>query len=69
MRQKNRAHYRRRESLGPATSEEPAQWLMRNEAGWGLPHGLDGMLAALLVGYLLVGLRGWIAARLRSLRS
>ena len=70
MRQKIRASHRRREPLGrEGTSEAPARWLLVNEAGWGVPHGLAEMLAALLAGYLVVGIRGWIAARLLSRRN
>jgi len=69
MRQKIRATDRRRVPDGEdGGSEPPARWLMNNEAGWGVPHGLGGMLAALVAGYLVVGIRGWIAARLRARR-
>ncbi len=50
-------------------SEEPARWLARNEAGWGLPHGLVGMLAVLAAGYATVGIGRWIRAGLRSRRG
>ena len=67
MRQeKVRAPHRRREPLlEEGASEEPVRWLLVNEVGWGLPHGLAEIVAALLAGYLVVGIRGWIAARLR----
>ena len=70
MRQKIRTPHRRLEPLGPeGTSESPARWLLAYETGAGIPHGLGGILAALLAGYLLVEIRGWIKALLRSRRT
>jgi hypothetical protein len=39
-----------------ATGQSPAQWIVANEAGWGIPHGPGGMLAALAWGYVAAGL-------------
>ena len=48
--------------------QDPTRWLIANEAGWGVPHGPDGMLALLAFGYLTVGIRTWIAAHRWSRR-
>jgi hypothetical protein len=51
MRQKTRGRVRRRSpsaANGPTT--DPAEWILVNETGWGLPHGWIVLLAALFVG-------------------
>jgi hypothetical protein len=48
------------------TGQSPARWLLANEAGWGVPHGLVGMAAALVAGYAMAGLGRWATARLSS---
>lgn len=55
------------EDLIPA-GQSPERWLLANEAGWGVPHGLFGMLAALVAGYATAGLRRWVAGHLGARR-
>ena len=51
MRQKTRMSLRRRRRPDPvATGQDPAEWLLVNETGWGMPHGLLAMVAAAVVG-------------------
>ena len=41
MRQKTRMSLRRRRRPDPvATGQDPAEWLLVNETGWGMPHGI-----------------------------
>jgi hypothetical protein len=50
------------------TSQSPARWLLANEAGWGIPHGLLGMAAALAAGYATAGLGRWVGGHLGARR-
>ena len=51
MRQKTRLSLRRRGRPDPvAAGQDPAEWLLVNETGWGMPHGLLAMVAAAVVG-------------------
>jgi hypothetical protein len=47
---------RTRRRPGPvATGQDPAEWLLVNETGWGMPHGGLAVLAAGLVGAFAIG--------------
>jgi hypothetical protein len=51
MRQKTRMSLRRRRRPDPiAAGQDPADWLLVNETGWGMPHWLLAMVAAAVVG-------------------
>jgi hypothetical protein len=51
MRQKTRMSLRKRRRPDPvATGQDPAEWLLVNETGWGMPHGGLAVLAAAVVG-------------------
>jgi hypothetical protein len=59
MRQKTRPSTRRRrrpERLGGA-GQDPAEWVLVNETGWGMPHYLVAVIAALFV---LARVVGWL---------
>ena len=57
MRQKTRMSLRRRRGRAPvAAGQEPAEWLLVNETGWGMPHWGLAALAAALVGVRAIGL-------------
>ena len=50
MRQKTRMSLRRRRRPDPvATGQDPAEWLLVNETGWGMPHGIVALIAAAVV--------------------
>ena len=50
MRQKSRISLRKRRRPEPvASGQDPAEWLLVNETGWGMPHGLLAMVAAAVV--------------------
>lgn len=51
MRQKTGMSIRRRRRPDPvATGQDPAEWLLVNETGWGTPHGIVALIAAAVVG-------------------
>ena len=57
MRQKTRMSLRKRRRPEPvASGQDPAEWLLVNETGWGMPHGLLAMVAAAVVGARVIGL-------------
>jgi hypothetical protein len=56
MRQKTRMSLRRRRRPAPvASAQDPAEWLLVNETGWGMPHWGLAVLAAALVGVRAIG--------------
>jgi hypothetical protein len=50
MREKTRMSLRKRRRPNPvATGQDPAEWLLVNETGWGMPHwGLAAFAAAIV---------------------
>ncbi len=51
MRQKTRMSLRKRRRPEPvAAGQDPAEWLLANETGWGMPHPRLAMIAAAVVG-------------------
>ena len=51
MRQKTRMSLRRRHRpAAVASAQDPAEWLLVNETGWGMPHWGLAVLAAAIVG-------------------
>ena len=44
------SHRTRRQPDPVATGQDPAEWLLINETGWGMPHGGLALLAAAVVG-------------------
>ena len=68
MRQKTRMSLRKRRRPDPvATGQDPVEWLLVNETGWGMPHPRLAALAAAVIGvrpaWLYLGRRS--AARSR----
>lgn len=58
MRQKTRMSLRRRHRPDPvATGQDPAEWLLVNETGWGMPHGIVALIAAAVVVARAIGFR------------
>lgn len=56
MRQKARMSLRRRRRRRPvATGQDPAEWLLVNETGWGMPHWIVAVIAAAVVGARAIG--------------
>ena len=56
MRQKTRTSLRKRRRPDPvATGQDPAEWLLVNETGWGMPHGGLAVIAAAVVGARAIG--------------
>ena len=56
MRQKTRMSLRKRRRPEPvAAGQDPAEWLLVNETGWGMPHWGLAVLAAALVGARAIG--------------
>ncbi len=56
MRQKTRMSLRRRRRPDPvAAGQDPAEWLLINETGWGMPHWGLAVLAAAVVGARAIG--------------
>jgi hypothetical protein len=70
MRQKLRGPVRHRKPTAqPGSPPGPAEWLLVNETGWGLPHSWIVLLAALVIGgRVLAGLadRAWARVNRRS---
>ena len=57
MRQKTRMSLRKRRRPEPvASGQDPAEWLLVNETGWGMPHGLLAMVAAAVVGARVIAI-------------
>jgi hypothetical protein len=56
MRQKTRMSLRKRRRPDPvASAQDPAEWLLVNETGWGMPHWGFAALAAAIVGARAIG--------------
>ena len=56
MREKTRMSLRRRrQPVSVASAQDPAEWLLVNETGWGMPHWGLAALAAALVGMRAIG--------------
>lgn len=57
MRQKTRVSRRRLRPEPPAgaAGQDPAEWVLVNEAGWGMPHWIVAAIAALYVMARAVG--------------
>lgn len=56
MRQKTRMSVRRRRRPDPvATGQDPAEWLLENETGWGMPHGIVAVIAGAVVAARAIG--------------
>jgi hypothetical protein len=47
---------KRRRQDPVAAGQDPAEWLLLNETGWGMPHGGLALLAAAVVGARVIGI-------------
>ena len=56
MRQKTGMSLRKRRRPDRiATGQDPAEWLLVNESGWGMPHWIVAVIAAAVVGARAIG--------------
>lgn len=57
---------RGRERVPGAAGQDPAEWVLINEIGWGMPHWLVAAIAGLFV---LVKAVGWLYGRTADRRT